>query len=165
MMEPSSSTRPSPSCSTVAWGRSSRHCVSRSPVNTTRRRWRSSASSTTRSMMRDRSSLSAREIDDARGSGLFKLGSGLFKLAVLGKKREVQHVVCVERAFRWKDSDRKACLLTGRERRSDIGEMHRLRHIAPQARAALNNLCDVVALLPYGCPPTAAAQARLEFPF
>lgn len=82
----------------------SRTCVPRSPLKTTRRRWRSSASSTTRSMMRDRSILSARQTDDARRNCLFKL-------AILGKKREVQHLVCFKRAFRWKDSHRKACVL------------------------------------------------------
>ena len=44
---PSSSTRPSPSRKAVACGRSSRNVVPRSPVKTTRRRWRSCASSVT----------------------------------------------------------------------------------------------------------------------
>src|SRR5262249_51345762 len=47
---PSSRTRPSPSRNAVACGRSSRKVVPRSPVSATRRRWRSSASRTTRSM-------------------------------------------------------------------------------------------------------------------
>jgi hypothetical protein len=43
----SSSTSPSPFGSAIACGRSSRNFVPRSPVNMIRRRWRSSASSTT----------------------------------------------------------------------------------------------------------------------
>src|SRR6516225_11298666 len=47
---PSSRTRPSPSRNAVACGRSSRKAVPCSPVSATLRRWRSSASRTTRSM-------------------------------------------------------------------------------------------------------------------
>ena len=54
-----SSTRPSPSFSITGLGKSSRKTVPPSPVSTTRRRWRSSASITTRSTASAGSQLSA----------------------------------------------------------------------------------------------------------
>src|ERR1700730_7771523 len=49
-IDPSSSTRPSPSRSVAEFSRSSRNVVPFSPVSTIRRRWRSLASRTTQSM-------------------------------------------------------------------------------------------------------------------
>ena len=75
-MAPSSSTRPSPSRSAAACGRSSRNAMPPSPVKVTRRRWRSSASSTTRSMALAASQVPAVFTADARRIGLDPFRTG-----------------------------------------------------------------------------------------
>src|SRR5271165_6181999 len=157
-IEPSSRTRPSPSRSTVACGRSSRNEVPPSAVSTMRRRWRSPASSTMRSMTRDLSSEAPRRTEDARRSGLFKR-------TVLGKKFQIKHFALIERALLWEYAEGNARLIRRKQPSPAVCSGDLLLLIIPEAGAVSDDISDLLALLKYGIAPAGSASTRLEFPF
>ncbi len=72
-IEPSSSTRPSPSRSVTGLSKSIRTCVPFSPVSTMRRRVRSSASSVTRSMAAAAFQVPAAEMEETRCMAVYSM--------------------------------------------------------------------------------------------
>src|SRR3954464_11175457 len=154
---PSSSFTASPSLRAVARSKSSRKSSPPSPFRAMRRRLRPSWSRVTRSATRSGLTAGLRTTAVARSMMSFQV-------AVYGEKVGIQRLLGREGARLGEEAERDAGLLSGQKTPAEVSLLDLSVQVSPQARACLDDVDELVALLRDRRGPTWSTVAGLELP-